>query len=120
MEENVTKSTIVFTDSPTGTQTLEPDYEREKWYIYGFWGYVTSYLLISSISVMANGFLLFVTYGERNSGVLRYLCNAIKSLAIADMLFGLIGAPIWVFNDYRGYSKLFYSIRKKNLYKIYR
>ena len=118
MAESVTTSPILFADSPTGTQTLE--HERENWYIYGFWGYVTSYLLISFISGMANGFLLFVTYGERNSGRLRYLDNAIKSLAVADMLLGLIGAPIWVFNDYRGYSKLFYSIRKKNLYKIYR
>ena len=115
MVANVTTFTKKFANLTAGSQTFEPDYDSENWHVYGFWGYVIVYLLISSISAMANGFLLFVTYGERNSGRLRYLDNAIKSLAVADMLYSLIGAPIKVFTDYRVYSKLNYNFRKNTL-----
>ena len=77
---------------------LESDYERHKG---TFWGYVVVYMLISIRSVVGNCFVLFATYGNSNSGPLRYLDSAIKSLAVTDMLFGLIAAPCRVFIDYK-------------------
>ena len=118
MEENVTKSSDNFTYFPEGTETLEPDYKRDTLHVYGFWGYVAVYMFISLISAISNGFLLFVTYGERNFGRLRYLDPAIKSLAITDMLFGLIGSPFRVVVDHFNYGKLLYSIKKKLSHRI--
>ena len=86
MEGNITKSTDAIAYVSEDTQTREVDYERKKAYVYGFWAYVTAYMLLSLISAIANAFLLFVTYRERNSDRLRYLDNAIKSLAVTDML----------------------------------
>ena len=120
MEGNVTKLLESFSNLPESRQTSETDYKREKVPLYTFWGYVVAYMLIALISAIANGFLLFVTYGERNFGRLRYLDHAIKSLAITDMLFGLIGAPFRVVVDYLVYGKLLYSIRKKLLYRLCR
>jgi hypothetical protein len=116
MEGTITKSTDPVAYLSDGIQTQELDYERQKGYVYGFWAYVTAYMLINSIAAIANAFLLFVTYGERNSGRLSYLDNAIKSLAVTDMLFGLIGAPLRVRAEYFGYGKLVYSIKKKIIY----
>ena len=116
MEENITKSVDHTPYLSEERQTQELDYERQKGSVYGFWAYVTLYMIICLIAAIANAFLLFVTYGERNSGRLRYLDNAIKSLAVTDMLFGLIGGPLRVSADYRGFGKLVYIIRKKILY----
>jgi hypothetical protein len=108
METNITSSTDPVANLSEGIHTIELNNVRKNEYLYGFWVYVTTYMLISLISAIANACLLFVTYRERNSGRLRYLDNAIKSLAITDMLFGLIGAPLRVFTDYIVYGKLVY------------
>ena len=71
------------------------DFRKER-----FWVHATLYILIGLIAALGNGFVLFVTYGYRNSGRLRYLDNAIKSLALTDMLFGLIGMPCRTVVDY--------------------
>ena len=65
-----------------------------------YWTYGIIYVLIGGTAVIGNGFVLLVTHGNRNSGPLRHLDNVIKSLAVADMLFGLLGIPLRLFVDY--------------------
>jgi hypothetical protein len=84
-------SILQSTINETGTPGIyQNNYEK---YTGLFWAYAVITLFVALIAVTGNGFVLFITYGNRNSGRLRYLDNAIKSLAVADMLIGLIGIP---------------------------
>ena len=58
-----------------------------------FWGLAMIFLFIASIAIFGNGILLYVTYYSMNDGPLENLDIVIKSLAMADMLLGLIGIP---------------------------
>ena len=58
-----------------------------------FWAFAAITFIVALMAKLGNGFVLLITYGNRNSGRLRYLDNAIISLAVADMLIGLIGIP---------------------------
>ena len=49
---------------------------------------VAVYLCIAAVAVVGNALVLYAAYGNRNTGRLRYLDEAIKSLAVTDMLFG--------------------------------
>ena len=48
---------------------------------------------IGLIAAAANSMVLYIVSLNRNQGPLKSLDNVIKSLLIADMLFGLIGIP---------------------------
>ena len=84
---SILKSTINVTETDGMPQN---NYEK---YTGLFWAYAVITLFVALIAIIGNGFVLFITYGNRNSGRLRYLDSAIKSLAVADMLIGLIGIP---------------------------
>ena len=58
-----------------------------------FWGIATIMLCIGLGAVLANGMVLYITSFKRNQGPLKCLDIVIKSLATADMLFGLVGIP---------------------------
>ena len=64
--------------------------EREK---IVFWGVSIIYLFIALIAVVGNVLVLYVSLSNRNHGPLKHLDSVIQSLAVADMLFGLIGMP---------------------------
>ena len=49
--------------------------------------------LIGIIAVLGNGLVLYAAYGNRNNGRLNYLDGVIKSLAVNDLIYGLIGIP---------------------------
>ena len=66
-----------------------------------FWAFYTIYMLIGITALVGNALVILVTYGNYNSGNLRYLDSTIKSLALADMLFGLLGVPCRVAIDYK-------------------
>ena len=66
-----------------------------------FWTFYSFYILICVVAIIGNGLVLLVTYGNRRSGHLKYMHSAIKSLALADMLFGLIGGPCRIYIDYK-------------------
>ena len=72
-------------------------YERHKEW---FWIGIAVYMCIAVVAVIGNGLVLYAAYGNRNMGPLWYLDNAVKSLAVADMLFGLIGVPCKIISDY--------------------
>ena len=67
-----------------------------------FWLSVVTYLCISLVAVSGNSLVIYAAHGNNNTGPLRYLDNAVKSLAIADMMFGLVGTPLLVVNYYWG------------------
>lgn len=76
---------------------LGSDYERYKAL---FLGTGVVYLCIAVMAVIGNGLVLYAAYGNRNTGRLRHIDGVVKSLAVADMLFGLIGVPCKLTSDY--------------------
>ena len=74
-------------------------YERQKALA---WGTAAVYLCIAVLAVIGNGIVLYAARGYRNTGRLRYIDGVIKSLAVADMLFGLFGVPCKIIYDYFG------------------
>ena len=53
-------------------------------------------LLIAMVAIMGNGLVLYAAYGKNNSmkfSAVRDLDIVIKSLAITDLLIGLVGIP---------------------------
>ena len=79
------------------TSSPEMDYDKGL-----FWASVAFYVCISLVTVIGNGLVIYAAYGNRNTGRLRYLDDVIKSLAVADMLFGLIGTPFILISSYMG------------------
>ena len=65
-----------------------------------FWLGVVIYLGIAILSIIGNGLVLKTAMENFNMGRLRHLDAVIKSLAVADMLYGLIGAPCKIAVDY--------------------
>ena len=53
------------------------------------------------VAVVGNGLVLYLGFGNKNFGRLRYLDIVIKSLAVNDLLYAMIGFPyvlayIWI------------------------
>ena len=67
-----------------------------------FWIDVVFIIFAGLFATAGNGLVLYAAHGNKNIGPLRYLDNIIKSLAVADMLFGLIGTPLIIFAYYIG------------------
>ena len=67
-----------------------------------FWMSVTIYLCIAFVTTIGNGLVIYAGYGNNNKGALRYLDDVVKSLALADMLFGLVGTPFLIYGDFLG------------------
>ena len=65
-----------------------------------FWMGVVLYLGLGILAFIGNGLVLYTSLGDLNMGPLRHLDNVIKSLAVADMLYGMIGVPCKVAADY--------------------
>ena len=59
-------------------------------------------IFVGILAVLGNGLVLYAAYGNRNNGRLNYLDSVIKSLAVNDLIYGLIGTPfrtIYRLND---------------------
>jgi hypothetical protein len=65
-----------------------------------FYGLTIVYLCIALVAIIGNGLVLYVSYVKRNTGPLKILDGVIKSLAVADMLYGLIGMPCRVISNF--------------------
>ena len=59
-----------------------------------FVAFTTVYVSIGLIALVGNSLVLYAAWSTKNLGTLRYFDSAIKSLAVADMLFGLIAIPL--------------------------
>ena len=93
----ITTSPITTESSQFTTSGPENIYENNKAL---FWGSVVVELCIGVIAIVGNGLVIYAAHGNNNTGRLRYLDNAVKSLAVADMLFGLMGIPLKLTNSY--------------------
>ena len=67
-----------------------------------FWALLVFYLCIAVVGIIGNCLVIYASYGNKNSGPLRYLDDVVKSLAVTDMLFGVVGAPCIIFIYYMG------------------
>ena len=54
---------------------------------------VVIYFCIALVAILGNGMVLAVTCGKKTNSRLKILDGIVKSLAVADMLYGLIGMP---------------------------
>ena len=72
------------------------DENLEAW----FWVLCAFYLCLTVVAAIGNGLVIYASYGTRNTSRLRYLDNLIKSLAVTDLLFALIGTPCLIFEYY--------------------
>ena len=79
-------------------QTLYEKYRRIIWI---FWAWVVVYLCIGLVAIFGNGTVLYAAHGARNTGRLRYIDDSIKSLAVADLLFGLFAVPSRIILNYK-------------------
>ena len=67
-----------------------------------FWTGVLISIVTSITAVLGNGLVIYAAHQKVNRGRLRYLDSVIRSLAMTDLLFGLIGTPFNYFNIYIG------------------
>ena len=57
-------------------------------------------LILALTAIIGNGLVLYSTTKSINLGALRNLDAVIKSLAMADLLYGLLGVPSNIINYY--------------------
>ena len=102
--EGIISNNVTVVEEMNGTESSPRIHERSAYdkNIAIFWIASAFCLFVALIAIIGNCLVLFATHGTKNSGQLRYLDNTIKSLAIADMLFGLIGIPLLIFAYYVG------------------
>ena len=67
-----------------------------------FWSIAGVYLFIGLLAFIGNSLVIYAAFGHKNKGPMRYLDNVVKSLAVADMLTGLIGTPLVIYRYYLG------------------
>ena len=79
-------------------------YEKNK---ILFWCFATVCVIITIITIIGNGIVVIASHQTRNNNRLRHLDGVVKSLAVTDFLFGLLGAPLVALNYYLGKYNLF-------------
>ena len=67
-----------------------------------FWCFVSVCIVIAIIGIIGNGLVIYASHQSRSSGRFRYLDSVIKSLAVTDFLFGLVGTPLIITTYYLG------------------
>ena len=86
------------------TTTTANDTDRDLGHVvenpalFIIWGIL--YVVIALVAAVGNGLVLYASYGNKNTGRLQYLDSIIKSLALTDMLYGLVGVPCRILNAY--------------------
>ena len=87
IEKVFNKSTASIGSESTQNESIYEENKLELWLI------AIIFLSIAVIAVIGNGMILYITHIHKNNGPLKILDIVIKNLAVADMLFGLIGIP---------------------------
>ena len=82
------------------TNISEPNSYQKNFEL--FWTFASVCFLNAIITLIGNGVVIYVSHQTRNTGRLRHLDGVVKSLAVTDFLFGLIGTPLIVINYYYG------------------
>ena len=68
--------------------------------IVTFWFVAAVYMCIGIVAILGNGLVLYAIYGSKHVSMLRGFDGVITSLALADLLFGLVGVPIRIGESY--------------------
>ena len=63
-------------------------------------------LVISILAIIGNSLVIYASVTNKNSGPFRFIDGIIRSLAVADLLLGLIGNPFIVISYYLGKYKM--------------
>ena len=63
-------------------------------------------LVISILAIIGNSLVIYASVTNKNSGPFRFIDGIIRSLAVADLLLGLIGNPFIVVSYYLGKYKM--------------
>ena len=77
-----------------------------------FWGLVTFYICLAVVTVIGNSLVIYAAHVHRDNDISKSLALAIKSLAVADMLYGLLGAPFQIYGYYLGKYMVLYILFK--------
>ena len=73
-----------------------------------FWITVVVSIITFVITIIGNGMVIFVGCRKQKTKSLKNLNNAVRSLAIADLLFGIVGMPVITLYSYWGKSCVCY------------
>ena len=85
-----------------------------KWVL--IWFAFAIYICMAIVATIGNGLVLYAAHIGNNTGRLRYLDGVIKSLAMTDMLFGVIGIPCMLIADYyTGKYDCIFSVELKRI-----
>ena len=68
-------------------------------------------LVISILAIIGNSLVIYASVTNKNSGPFRFIDGIIRSLAVADLLLGLIGNPFIVVSYYLGKYKMHCNLR---------
>ena len=93
MNKEDTSTTLSTTESFQPVSTYEENPEI-------FWFFAITYLITALVTVVGNGVVLYASCRSKNFSRLSFFDGAIKSLAVADMLLGLVGIPCRVAGVY--------------------
>ena len=84
----------------TTNNTANDDVSLYHKYFAIFWGFVAIWSVLAFVAIIGNGLVIYASYRHRNLGPLRYFDGVVKSLAFADLLYGLLGMPVTVIRSY--------------------
>ena len=59
-------------------------------------------IILGIVAVLGNGLVIYIAFTKQNLGPLRYLNEAVVSLAFTDLLTGLVGFPPTIVYYYWG------------------
>ena len=74
-------------------------YEKNK---LMFWCFAFICISIAVVAMIGNGIVVLVSYKNRHTTRLQHLNSIVRSLAVTDFLFGLLGTPLIIVNFYVG------------------
>ena len=95
-------TTTLFTTNTTNTTTYcsaGACYENTK---VVYWCFVGFSVITSLIAILGNTLVIYAGQQRGNRGRLKYLDGMVQSLAVTDLVYGLIGTPFNYVNHYLG------------------
>ena len=69
-------------------------------YLELFWVITATYSLLAFVAILGNSLVIYASYRHKNLSPLRYFDGVVRSLACADLFYGLLGMPITVITYY--------------------
>ena len=99
-EEDINKTLSTLAPPGDNDEELSPEILRVKAGL--FWFSTLMSIFLSFVATVGNCLVIYVASRRRNSGMLRYLNVAIKSLAFTDLLAGILANPLSILYYYWG------------------